>query len=145
MEIALLQNFAIMSFEVTGKIVAIYDTVQRTETFRTREFAIEKSEDINGRVITNYIKFQCVQDRTAILDRMKVGEEVKVQFNLKGTRWEKNGAVNYITNLDAWRIEAFAGAAPQQQPQQPAQAAKPAGDFDPYSMQTSEAADDLPF
>ncbi len=39
-----------MSYEFTGKLVAKYDTVQRTETFKTREFVVEKSEDIGGRV-----------------------------------------------------------------------------------------------
>ena len=94
-----------MSFEITGKLVAKYDTVQRTGTFRTREFVIEKSEDIGGRIITNYIKFQSVQDRVSLVDRFNVGDEVKVSFNIKGSRWEKDGRVNYITNLDAWRIE----------------------------------------
>ena len=50
-----------MSFEVTGKLVVKYNTVQRSESFKTREFVIEKTDDINGRVITNYIKFQSVQ------------------------------------------------------------------------------------
>jgi hypothetical protein len=130
-----------MSFEVTGRLVAIYATVQRTESFRTREFVIEKSEDINGRTITNYIKFQAVQDRTAILDKMKVGEEVKVHFNLKGTKWMKDGRENYITNLDAWRIEQFVPQVAQNNSPAPANS-----DFDPFSMQTSDvAADDLPF
>lgn len=94
-----------MSFEITGKLVARYNIVQRTETFKTREFVIEKSEDIGGRVITNYIKFQCVQDKTAIPDRFNIGDEVKVMFNIKGTKWVKDGKENYITNLDAWRME----------------------------------------
>ena len=80
-----------MSFELTGKLVAKYDTVQRTETFKVREFVLEKSEDVNGRIITNYIKFQCVQDRTAMPDRFNIGDEVKVQFNLKGSKWIKDG------------------------------------------------------
>ncbi|TDH26119.1 DUF3127 domain-containing protein [Segetibacter sp. 3557_3] len=95
-----------MSYEITGKLVAKFDIVQRTESFKTREFVIEKSDDINGRVITNYIKFQCVQDKTAMPDRFNKGDEVKVQFNLKGTKWEKDGKTNYITNLDAWRMES---------------------------------------
>lgn len=95
-----------MSYEITGKLVAVFDIVQRTETFKTREFVIEKSEDIGGRVITNYVKFQCVQDKTAMPDRYKIGDDVKVQFNLKGTKWVKDGRENYITNLDAWRMEA---------------------------------------
>ncbi len=127
-----------MAYEVNGKIAAIYDTVQRTESFRTREFVIEKSDDIGGRIITNYIKFQSVQDKTAILDKVKIGDEVKVHFNLKGTRWMKDGRENYITNLDAWRIEPVLAAA----------AANPANTgFDPNEMQVSNdiTGDDLPF
>lgn len=96
-----------MSYEITGKLVAVFDIVQRTETFKTREFVIEKSEDIGGRVITNYVKFQCVQDKTAMPDRYNMGDEVKVQFNIKGTKWVKDGRENYITNLDAWRMETM--------------------------------------
>ncbi len=95
-----------MSYEITGKLIAKFEIVQRTETFKTREFVIEKSEDIGGRVITNYVKFQSVQDKTALLDRYNLGDEIKVQFNIKGTKWNKDGKDNYITNLDAWRIEA---------------------------------------
>ncbi|MBN8719273.1 protein of unknown function [Hydrobacter penzbergensis] len=94
-----------MSYEITGKLVARFEIVQRTETFKTREFVIEKSEDIGGRVITNYVKFQCVQDKTAMPDRFNIGDDVKVQFNIKGTKWVKDGRENYITNLDAWRME----------------------------------------
>src|ERR1700712_2130198 len=94
-----------MSYEITGKLIVRYDTVQRSEIFKTREFVIEKSEDSNGRTFTNYVKFQCVQDKTSMLDRFNIGDEVKVQFNIKGTRWEKDGRTNYITNLDAWRME----------------------------------------
>jgi hypothetical protein len=94
-----------MSYEVTGKLVAVYDTVRRTETFKTREFVVEKVDDIGGRLISNFVKFQCVQDKTDLPGRFKIGDEIKVSFNLKGTRWEKNGQTNYITNLDAWRIE----------------------------------------
>ena len=55
-----------MSYELIGKLIEKYDTIQRKETFKTREFVIEKSDDINGKTITNYVKFQCVQDRTSL-------------------------------------------------------------------------------
>lgn len=96
-----------MSYEIVGKLVAVFEIVQRKETFKTREFVIEKTEDIGGRVITNYVKFQCVQDRTSMPDRFNLGDEVKVQFNIKGTKWVKDGRENYITNLDAWRMETM--------------------------------------
>jgi hypothetical protein len=123
-----------MSFEVTGKLVAKYDTVQRTETFKTREFVIEKNEEFNGRVISNYIKFQCVQDRTSMPDRFNLGDEVKVSFNIKGTKWMKDGRENYITNLDAWRVEHVKLAQEVSQPSQPS-----------TSSTYNEAVDDLPF
>lgn len=122
-----------MSYELTGKLIAKYEVVQRTATFKTREFVIEKTEDIGGRSITNYAKFQCVQDKTAMPDKYNIGDTVKVYFNIKGTRWEKNGQVNYITNLDAWRMENVQlGASPE-----------PAPDYIPNDMPV--APDDLPF
>ena len=96
-----------MAYEIVGKLIAKFDINQRTETFKVREFVIEKSEDVSGRLITNYVKFQCVQDKTAMPDRFNLGDEVKVSFNLKGTRWEKDGKVSYFTNLDAWRMESI--------------------------------------
>src|SRR5690349_13797955 len=95
-----------MSYEITGKLVVRFNTVQRSESFKTREFVIEKTEDANGRSYTNYVKFQCVQDKTSMPDRFNIGDDVKVQFNIRGTKWEKDGRTNYITNLDAWRMEA---------------------------------------
>ena len=97
-----------MGFDLTGKLVAKFDTVQRSATFKTREFVIETNEDINSRTITNFVKFQSVQDRTTIIDRFNIGDTLKVHFNIRGSKWEKNGQTNYITNLDAWRIESVA-------------------------------------
>lgn len=129
-----------MSFEVTGKLIAKYDIVQRTESFKTREFVIEKTEDINGRSIVNYIKFQCVQDRTAIVDRVNTGDDIKVYFNIKGSKWEKDGKTNYITNLDAWRIEQMLQAGGK---------SEAGSDFleplDTFSSTAPDAVDDLPF
>ncbi len=127
-----------MAFDVTGKLIAKFDTVQRTETFRTREFVIETTEDIGGRIINNYIKFQSVQDRTQLVDRFNVGDSIKVHFNIKGTRWEKNGQVNYITNLDAWRIEQVS----MQQDASPAASSSSAA---PQPSAQSDVSDDLPF
>jgi Domain of unknown function (DUF3127) len=125
-----------MSFEITGKLVAKYDTVQRTETFKTREFVIEKTEDINGRSISNYVKFQSVQDRTSMPDRFNLGDEVKVSFNIKGTKWMKDGRENYITNLDAWRMEHVKLAQ---------ETNSPVSQHSLSDIPLSDVVDDLPF
>lgn len=129
-----------MSYELTGKLLIKFDTIQRTETFKTREFVIEKSEDINGKVITNFIKFQCVQDRTGIVDRINIGDDVKVYFNIRGSKWEKDGKVSYFNNLDAWRIEQIL---------QPGNDASSNDEhlepLDTFSSTSQDAIDDLPF
>jgi hypothetical protein len=129
-----------MSYELTGKLVVKYDVTQRSETFKTREFVVEKTEDIGGRAITNFIKFQCVQDKTNIIDRINTGDEIKVYFNIKGSKWEKEGRSNYFTNLDAWRIEQILQAN--------SNTAADDGHLEPldtFSSSSSEAVDDLPF
>ena len=131
-----------MSYELTGKLVAKFDIVQRTETFKTREFAVEKSDEINGRSIVNYVKFQCVQDKTAIVDRVNIGDDVKIYFNIKGSKWEKNGVTNYITNLDVWRIEQIL------QPGTPGNSPidnEYMEPLDTFSSTAPDAVDDLPF
>ena len=124
-----------MSFEITGKLIAKFDVVQRSETFKTREFVLENAEDNNGRVFTSYVKFQCVQDKTSMPDRFNIGDEVKVQFNIKGTKWEKDGKTNYITNLDAWRMESV----------KLGQQSAPADQVNYNDIPPSDNNDDLPF
>ncbi len=129
-----------MSYELTGKLLEKFDPIQRTETFKVREFVVEKTEDINGRTITNYIKFQCVQDKTNIVDRVNNGDEIKVHFNIKGTKWEKDGRTSYFSNLDAWRIEQML---------QPRKEALPDEDhlepLDTFTSSSQDTIDDLPF
>lgn len=133
------KNFK-MSYELTGKLLEKFNILHRSETFKVREFVVEKSEEINGKTITNYIKFQCVQDRTNIVDRVNAGDEIKVYFNIKGTKWEKDGRTSYFSNLDAWRIEQIL------------QAGKEASSdddhlepLDTFTSSTQDTIDDLPF
>ena len=124
-----------MNYELTGKLIAKYEIIQRKETFKTREFVVEKTDDINGKTITNYVKFQCVQDRTTMPDRFNLGDTVKVLFNIKGSKWNKEGKDNYITNLDAWRMEAVALGG----------STAPSESATYFDIPTNESGDDLPF
>ena len=139
-----------MSFEITGKLISISDTQQVSERFKKREFVLELNEEINGNVYTNFAKMQLVQNKCDIMDNYNEGDTIKVNFNIKGNKWERDGKVNYITNLDAWRIE-HAQQAPQEQaptasayanvPQNNAPAQGADNNFNP----SPENADDLPF
>jgi hypothetical protein len=94
-----------MAFEITGKVVDVFPVVQVSDKFRKREFVIEKKETGGAAVFVDYIKFQLVQDKCDLINESFLQEEVKIWFNLKGNRWEREGKVNYFTNLDAWKIE----------------------------------------
>jgi uncharacterized protein DUF3127 len=103
-----------MSLEITGKLFVKYEPQEFGEKkFKTREFVLELVEDINGNAYTNYAKMQLVQAKCDIIDRFNLGDMVKVSFNIRGRSYvdKKDGTTKYISNLDAWRVEA-AGAAP---------------------------------
>jgi len=139
-----------MSLEVTGKLIVKNPTQVVSDKFRKREFVMELAEDINGNTYTNFAKMQLVQNKCDILDRFNEGDMIKVSFNIKGNRWEKDGKVNYITNLDAWRIEAAGASMPAQggyaQPNAaPAYNNAPAQSGNNFYNPSPENADDLPF
>jgi hypothetical protein len=103
-----------MAFEITGKITEVFPVQQVSDKFKKREFVIEKKETGGGAVFIDYIKFQLVQDKCELVNESFLREEVKIWFNIKGNRWEKEGKVNYFTNLDAWKIEKTSGAEKEQ-------------------------------
>ena len=142
-----------MAYDVTGRLHEIFDEQQVSEKFRKREFVLEVQEG----QYPEQIKFQMVQDKTALIDPYKVGDEVKVTFNLRGRGFNKNGQMLYFTNLEAWRIETAAGGGGGQQGggygggQQAAPAPRPAQNQNanlqarPAAPIASDDDNDLPF
>ncbi|HNY15252.1 MAG TPA: DUF3127 domain-containing protein [Bacteroidales bacterium] len=94
-----------MAFEITGRVVDIQPVNQVSDKFRKREFVIERKESGGSAVFVDYIKFQLIQDKCDLINESFLNAEVKIWFNIKGNRWERDGKVNYFTNLDAWKIE----------------------------------------
>jgi hypothetical protein len=94
-----------MAFEITGKVIDIAPVNQVSDKFKKREFVIEKKETGGAAVFIDYIKFQLVQDKCDLINESFLNEEIKIWFNLKGNKWERDGKINYFTNLDAWKIE----------------------------------------
>lgn len=128
-----------MSFDVQGKLHEIFDEQQVSEKFRKREFVLE----IPDGAYTQFVKFQLTQDKCNVLDQFKQGDEVKVNFNLSGKPFVKNGTTMYFTNLSAWRIESADAAASQGGGNFRQPAAQPAANT--TSFMSSDADNDLPF
>jgi len=95
-----------MSFEINGRLAEKYETQKVSDRFQKREFVIEvKSTSATGYEFVDFIKFQSTQDKCSMLDDFSIDDTLKVSFNLRGRKWEKEGQVSYFTNLEAWRIE----------------------------------------
>jgi hypothetical protein len=88
-----------MAFDVTGRVVKIFDAESKSATFTTREFVITTEE-----TYPQFVKFQAVQDRCNIVDGVKEGDKIKVFFDLRGREWQGK----YFTNLNAWKVEKVA-------------------------------------
>jgi hypothetical protein len=126
-----------MAFEITGKVIDILPVVQVSDKFRKREFVIEKKEPGNTAVFIDYIKFQLTQDKCDLINESFINEEIKIMFNIKGNKWERDGKVNYFTNLDAWKIERTTGQTKEQ-------SAPPGRTFEDIPPENDELSD-LPF
>src|SRR5438874_4042456 len=97
-----------MAMEATGKLRAIFETKQVSERFTKREFVLEL---VDGKY-PQTVLFQLTGDRCANLDPFQVGDEVRLEFNLRGREWKSpQGEVKYFNSLDVWRIEPARGAA----------------------------------
>jgi hypothetical protein len=94
-----------MAFEISGRVIEISPVNQVSDKFKKREFVIEKKETGQTAVLVDYIKFQLVQDKCDLINESFLNEDVRIWFNLRGNKWERDGKVNYFTNLDAWKIE----------------------------------------
>jgi len=124
-----------MNFEITGKLIVKEDVVDISASFKKREFVIEVENERNSEW-NDFIKFQLTQDKCALIDSMSLNDLIKVHFNVRGRKWEKDGKVNYFSNLEAWRVERAEGAvAPN----------APAPQYTATQIPAADPGEDLPF
>ena len=89
--------------DLTGILKVKMDAIQVSEKFKKREFVITD----NSSQYPQQICFQLTQDKCGLIDQYKVGDELKVHFNLRGREWTSpKNEVKYFNTLEAWRIEA---------------------------------------
>ena len=100
-----------MGMQTAGRIHALFDTQQVTERFRKREFVVELAD--NPRY-PQYVQFQLTGDRCENLDGFEIGDQVRVEFSLRGREWTSpKGEVRYFTSLETWSIDRVGEAPPR--------------------------------
>tara|TARA_R110002072_G_scaffold133633_2_gene274182 strand:+ start:5813 stop:6151 length:339 start_codon:yes stop_codon:yes gene_type:complete len=111
--------------EVQGKIKIIGET-QTYGTFQKREYVVVTDEQY-----PQTINLELHQDKCSLIDKYKVGEDIKTSINIRGKEWvNPEGVAKYFNSIVGWRIEKVETAPTT--PQAPAK-------------QLEEVQDDLPF
>jgi hypothetical protein len=92
-----------MAFDAIGKLHVVNETKQVSERFTKREFVVEIAD---GKY-PQFVLFQLTGDRCPLLDEHRVGDAVRVTFNVRGREWKSpQGEVKYFNSLDVWKLEA---------------------------------------
>ena len=89
------------------------------------------------------ISVEFVQDKTDLLNSFKVGQNVKVNMNLRGREWKnpQTKEIKYFNTIQGWRIELLESNE-QNEDLPPLDNLSP---FEPASETNDEDLDDLPF
>jgi len=92
-----------MGLQTTGRIHAIFEAKQITERFRKREFVVEMADNPE---YPQYVLFQLTGNRCDALDGFAKGDEVRVEFSLRGREWTSpQNEIRYFNSLDVWTLE----------------------------------------
>jgi hypothetical protein len=92
-----------MGIEVSGKLHTINETKQVSERFSKREFVVELTDNPK---YPQLVLFQLTGDRCTQLDDFKQGDEVRIEFSLRGREWRSpQGELKYFNSLDVWKLE----------------------------------------
>ena len=124
--------------EVQGRIKMVGETQTfGSNGFRKREIVVTTEEQYPQHIMVEF-----VQDKTDLLNNYQVGQQVKININLRGREWvNPQGETKYFNSIQGWRIEAVQVQAPSgdMPPVPPTEA------FEPVSDLNEGDNDDLPF
>jgi hypothetical protein len=132
--------------EVIGNLKVKFDTQKVSDRFQKREFVLTTE---GNTPYPQHVQFQVTQDKCTMLDQFSEGDELKIQFNLRGREWNGPQGIRYFNTLEAWRIERLQGgstAAPSAQNSAPASNNNAGGASGaPVFSGSVSDNDDLPF
>lgn len=93
--------------QVTGQLKAKFDTQKVSDKFQKREFVLTTEA---ATPYPQYVSFQVTQDKVNLLDNFNEGDELMVDFNLRGREWNGPQGIKYFNTLEAWRIVKTQGS-----------------------------------
>lgn len=95
--------------QVQGKIKEIFETQEVSEKFKKRELVVETNDQY-----PQLLLIQFTQKRCGLLSLYNIGDEIKVDINLRGRSWTNpQGETKYFNTIEGWRIINANGDAEQ--------------------------------
>ena len=124
--------------EVQGSIKVIGEVQEISATFKKRELVVSTDEQY-----PQTLSIEFIQDKTELLNKFEIGQNVKVGINLRGREWEnpQTKEIKYFNSIQGWRIELL-GNSSSDDDLPPLDNLSP---FEPASETNDEDLDDLPF
>lgn len=92
-----------MGYEAKGKICSISATAQVSERFSKREFVVEMTDNPK---YPQFVQFELTGDRCAQLDGFNEGDDVAIEFSIRGRKWDGPKGTKYFVSLDVWQIRS---------------------------------------
>ena len=87
--------------EAKGEVLFVGETVQVSEKFSKREFAIKTQGEYPQELLFTLVKNNCGK-----VDNVSKGSFLEVKFNIKGKSWKtKEGETRFSNSLVAWFIK----------------------------------------
>ena len=124
--------------EVQRSIKVIGEVQEISATFKKRELVVSTDEQY-----PQTLSIEFIQDKTDLLNKFEIGQNVKVGINLRGREWEnpQTKEIKYFNSIQGWRIELLENSNSDDD-LPPLDNLSP---FEPASETNDEDLDDLPF
>jgi hypothetical protein len=128
-----------VTYDYTGVVEMIGETKSfGTNGFTKRDLVVGNDVDSPSKY-PNPVLFTFKKDRCSLVDAVKQGDRVKVQFTIDGRRWDGPNGVRYFTDLTGWKIDVLNADGTSTEP-----VVTPAPAEPPVDLAAGDP-DDLPF
>jgi hypothetical protein len=128
-----------VTYDYTGVVEVIGETKAfGANGFTKRELVVGNDVDSPNKY-PNPVLFTFKKERCSLVDAVKQGDRVKVQFTIDGRRWDGPNGTRYFTDLTGWKIDVLNADGTATEPVPVPQPAEAPADVD------AGDPDDLPF
>lgn len=88
--------------ELTGKVKLVGAETQVNQSLTKRELVISTEEQYPQHILIHFVQGKCVNE----LDKLEIGQNVKVSINLRGREWTNpQGETRYFNDIQGWKVE----------------------------------------